>query len=56
MMTDHERERLIESYRRVVVDAPDSKAKRIAALRMRELIAQRSTEQVERMERERGLR
>ncbi len=55
-MTDAERERLIEVYRRVLVDAPDSKTKRVAALRMRELIAQRSPQQVERMERERGLR
>ncbi len=55
-MTDVEREQLIESYRQVLVEDPDPKTKRIAALRMKELISARSPEQVAQMEVERGLR
>lgn len=55
-MTDQEREQAIESYRLTLVDSPDPVTKRIAALRMKELIAQRSPQKVEQMERERGLR
>lgn len=54
-MNDQERERLIEAWRLVVeLDAPAYKA--TGARRMQELIHQRSSQQVERMERERGLR
>lgn len=55
-MTDQEREQAIENYRRTFVESPDPTTKRIAALRMKELIAQRSPEQVAQMEQERGLR
>jgi len=55
-MTDKERERVIESYRLQLIEAADPQAKRVAALRMRELIAGRSRRQVARMEHERGLR
>ncbi len=55
-MTDVEREQLIESYRKALVEAPDDQTKRIAALRMKELIGQRSPERVKEMEISRGLR
>ncbi len=55
-MTDREREEAIESYRLKLVASRDPLTKRIAALRMKELIAERSPQQVELMERERGLR
>lgn len=55
-MTDKERERVIESYRLQLIEAADPHAKRVAALRMKELIAGRSPQQVTRMERAKGLR
>lgn len=55
-MTDQDLEQLIEAWRSVMESDPDQDAKRIAMARMRELIAMRSPEQVQRMERERGLR
>ena len=55
-MTDQEREQAIERYRQTLVESPDPVTKRIAALRMKELIDQRSPQRVEQMERERGLR
>jgi hypothetical protein len=55
-MTDLERERLIESCRTIVECAVEPDWKRWAADRMRELIAERSPQQVEQIERSRGLR
>jgi hypothetical protein len=55
-VTDIEREAAIEAYRQKLVASHDPLTKRIAALRMKELIAERSPQQIERMERERGLR
>lgn len=55
-MTDEEREEAIESYRLKLVASRDPLTKRIAALRMKELIAERSPERIKQMERERGLR
>jgi len=55
-MTDQEREKLIEAWRVTLELDPDTDVKQIAAGRMRDLIAQRPDHQVERMERERGLR
>lgn len=52
----HDLENLIEMWRAVLVHEPDREKKRYAEARMRELIAQRSKQTVERMERERGLR
>lgn len=55
-MTDDRLERLISDARRRMVSA-DTREDRLQAYEdMRWLIAQRSPEQVERMERERGLR
>ena len=56
VMTDLEREQAIESYRLKLVESRDPLTKRIAALRMKELIAERSPQRIEEMERERGLR
>jgi len=55
-MTDQERERLIEAWRVTLELDPDADVKHIAAGRMRDLIAQRPAQQVEQMERSRGLR
>lgn len=55
-MTDADRERLIEAWRVVLELEPIEGIKRIAADNMRHLIADRSPQQVEQMERERGLR
>lgn len=55
-MTDHDSERLIESWRGILECAVEREWKELAVKRMAELIAERSSEQVERMERERGLR
>jgi len=55
-MTYQEREQAIERYRQTLVESPDPVTKRIAALRMKELIDLRSPQRVEQMERERGLR
>lgn len=49
-------ERLIESYRVIGTYEPDGELRRTAFARMGELVAQRIPEQVERLERERGLR
>lgn len=54
-MTDTDRERLIESFRTIVELAHEKEWKHIAELRMRELIAQRSPEQVREMEAVQGL-
>lgn len=56
VMTDQDRERLIEMWRQIIEFDPDAMAKQAAALRMRSLIADRTLEQVQRMETERGLR
>jgi len=55
-MTDQEREQLIEKFRRRVVSASTREAKKGYAELMRVLIAERSPQQVEQMERSRGLR
>lgn len=55
-MTDIEREQAIEHQRQVMTEATDPHLKRAAFARMRELIEGRSPEQIEQMERERGLR
>lgn len=55
-MTDEERERLIEAWRVVLELEPIEGLKRIAADNMRHLIAQRSPQQVERMEVNQSLR
>jgi hypothetical protein len=55
-MNDQEREELIEKFRRQMLAAPNREAKIAAAERMRELIAERSPQQVKRMEEARGLR
>lgn len=54
-MTYQERERLIEAWR-VVVELDAKVYKESGARRMQELINQRSSFQVEQMERTRGLR
>jgi hypothetical protein len=54
-MTDTDRERLIEAWR-VVLELDEREEKALASQRMSRLIQQRSPQQVERMERERGLR
>lgn len=56
ILTDAQRERLIEMWRSILEEEKDADLKRLAEGRMRELIAERSPEQVSRMERERGLR
>jgi len=55
-MTDTEREVLIEKYRLKLIQSRDTLTKRIAAIRMKELIQSRSPEQVQKMEEARGLR
>jgi len=55
-MTDTDRERLIESYRTILELAAEREWKELAASAMAQLIKGRSPAQVERMERERGLR
>ena len=55
-MTDTDRERLIESYRTILELAVEREWKDLAASAMARLIKERSPAQVERMERERGLR
>jgi hypothetical protein len=55
-MTDSEREQAIERQRQLLTESADAAVQRVAFERMCELIAQRSPEQVEQMERERGLR
>jgi len=56
MMTDRDREELIDAYRVALAleDRPDYRA--AAMQRMRELIAERTPKVIEQMERERGLR
>lgn len=54
-MSDKDREDLIEAYRLMLVLEPDAHMKQIAMLRMNGLINERSTQQIEQMERERGL-
>lgn len=54
-MTDQDRERLIESWRGILECAVEREWKQLAAVRMRELIAERSPDQVAKMERERKL-
>ena len=56
MMTDRDREELIDAYRVILATEPDRAAKNHAMQRMRELIAERSPQQVKRMEEARGLR
>jgi len=56
IVTDEQREAAIERYRLKLVEARDPLTKRIAALRMKELISARTPEQVLKMEIERGLR
>lgn len=55
-MTDEQRERLINSCQTILECAIEREWKVWAADRMRELIAERSPQQVARMECERGLR
>lgn len=55
-VTDEQREQLIEKFRLQMVAAPNRESRLAAMERMRELIAERSPQQVERMERECGLR
>ncbi len=55
-MTDQERERLIDHYRQILESDPWREAKHFAQVRMSPLIAERSIEQVEQMEKARGLR
>jgi len=54
-MTDEQRERLIEAWR-TVIELDEAEEKALAVLRMRHLIEKRSSQQVEKMEVERGLR
>ena len=54
-MTDQDRERLIEAWRVVIELAPNS-YKQMAAAQMKAEINRRTQEQVQKMERERGLR
>lgn len=55
-MTDPARERLIEAFRIILEVATEREWKHLAELRMRELIGQRSPQQIERMEIAQGLR
>lgn len=55
-MTDQERELLIDYYRQILQADPWREAKHFAQVRMGHLIAERSPDQVAKMERERGLR
>jgi hypothetical protein len=55
-MTDRDREELIDAYRVILATEPERLAKDFAMQRMRELIAERSPQQVKRMEEARGLR
>lgn len=55
-VTDAERERLIESYRTILELSREPDWKRLAAAEMARLIKERSPQQVEQIERERGLR
>lgn len=55
-MTDAQREKLIEAWRVVLELDKDSARATIAMRQMRQLISERTPPQVERMERERGLR
>ena len=55
-MTDQDRERLIEAYRVALELDPRHDFQAAAMGRMRELISERSPQQVARMEAERGLR
>lgn len=55
-MTDLDREHLIEAYRVALVLEQRPDFKHAAVQRMRELIGERSTERIEQMETERGLR
>lgn len=55
-MNDADREKLIEAYRTILELAREREWKHIAECRMRELIAQRSPQQVHRMEVAQGLR
>lgn len=55
-MTDQDRERLIEAYRVALELDPPHDFQAAAMGRMRELISERSPQQVARMEAERGLR
>lgn len=54
-LSDDERERLIEAYRVAVELEPQRERKLLALIRMQELIGGRSSQQVARMERERGI-
>jgi hypothetical protein len=56
LMTDADRERLIDSCRTILECAVEREWKVWAAGRMRELIAGRSPQRIEQMETERGLR
>jgi hypothetical protein len=56
VMTDRDREELIDAYRVILATEPERLAKDFAMQRMRELIAERSPQQVKRMEEARGLR
>lgn len=55
-LSDDVREQLIEAWRVILTHSPTMALKSIAQSEMRDEIARRSPEQVERMERERGLR
>jgi hypothetical protein len=55
-MTDVERETEIERYFQLICNGSTEKEKREAFAEMARLIAARSPAQIERMERERGLR
>lgn len=55
-MTDLDRERLIESYRVALELEQRPDFKHAAVQRMRELIGEKSTEQITHMEKSRGLR
>jgi hypothetical protein len=56
VISDEQREQLIEHWRAIVEIDPDSDVKNVAALRMAALIRERSPAQVRRMEEARGLR
>ena len=55
-MTDQERERLINSYATILELAREREWKELAAAQMARLIAERSPQQVQKMEEARGLR
>lgn len=55
-MTDEQREKLIDTWRSILEIEPEREMKDLAQMRMRKLISERSFQQIEQMERERGLR